>query len=129
MQFILSADGLMFQTLIKYPPIEIPQAQTTFISGDSGSGKSTLFKLFNATVSPSKGTILYQGKNISAMDAQPMLELKTIGERGIFHQHADFHATPPCSCFMVSAYTFCSASRAGQGTSAKLTPALIATEA
>ena len=35
MQFILSADGLMFQTLIKYPPIEIPQAQTTFISGDS----------------------------------------------------------------------------------------------
>ena len=74
MQFILSADGLMFQTLIKYPPIEIPQAQTTFISGDSGSGKSTLFKLFNATVSPSKGTILYQGKNISAIDTKWRME-------------------------------------------------------
>ena len=68
MQSILSAQDLMFQSLIEYPPIEIPQAETTFIRGDSGSGKSTLFKLFNATVSPSKGMILYQGKNIMDID-------------------------------------------------------------
>ena len=68
MQSILSAQGLMFQTLIEYPPIEIPQAETTFIRGDSGSGKSTLFKLFNATVSPSKGMILYQGQNTMNID-------------------------------------------------------------
>ena len=84
MQFILSADGLMFQTLIKYPPIEIPQAQTTFISGDSGSGKSTLFKLFNATVSPSKGTILYQGKNISAIDTVCLRREVLLASQSVF---------------------------------------------
>ena len=84
MQFILSADGLMFQTLIKYPPIEIPQAQTTFISGDSGRGKSTLFKLFNATVSPSKGTILYQGKNISAIDTVCLRREVLLASQSVF---------------------------------------------
>jgi putative ABC transport system ATP-binding protein len=68
LQSILSAQGLMFLTLIEYPPIEIPQAETTFVIGDSGSGKSTLFKLFNATVSPSKGMILYQGQNTMDID-------------------------------------------------------------
>ena len=68
MQSILSAHGVMFQALIQYPLIEIPQGETTFITGDSGSGKSTLFKLFNATVSPARGTILYQGKSIDTID-------------------------------------------------------------
>lgn len=68
MQSILSAKDLKYQALIEYPPIEIPQTKTTFIRGDSGSGKSTLFKLFNATVSPSKGMILYQNKNIMDID-------------------------------------------------------------
>ena len=68
MQSILSVQGLMFQTLIEYPTIEIPQTETTFIRGDSGSGKTTLFKLLNATISPSKGMILYQGQNIMDID-------------------------------------------------------------
>lgn len=54
--------------LIAYPPLAIPHTKTTFITGESGSGKSTLFRLFNATVAPSAGTIYYQNNNLEDMD-------------------------------------------------------------
>jgi putative ABC transport system ATP-binding protein len=67
-QYILTVQGLTFQNRIVYPPMEIPQAQATFISGDSGSGKTTLFRMINATLTPSGGVITYQGQNIVDLD-------------------------------------------------------------
>jgi putative ABC transport system ATP-binding protein len=68
MQAILSATGLKFLDILRFPPIEIRRGGVTFVCGRSGAGKSTLFKLFNATLSPSEGTIRYDGQDIAAMD-------------------------------------------------------------
>ncbi len=68
MNAILSASGLKFKDLIEYPPIHISREKATFVTGESGSGKSTLLKLLNATVSPSAGTILYEGNDIADLD-------------------------------------------------------------
>lgn len=64
MNSILTARDLQFKDIINYPSIDIKRNQTTFICGKSGCGKSTLLKLLNATVSPSKGIIMYNGENI-----------------------------------------------------------------
>lgn len=59
--------------MIHYPDITIPKGEMTFVQGASGSGKSTLFRLFNATINPSQGTIYYDNVDIATMDT---LELR-----------------------------------------------------
>lgn len=68
MSSLISASGLQFMDLIHYPPIEIEENSMTFVCGESGCGKSTMLKLFNATLSPSAGTILFQGEDIADMN-------------------------------------------------------------
>lgn len=68
MEAVLEAREVEFKALIKYPDISIFPLQTTFICGKSGCGKSTLLKMFNGTVSPSSGTILYNGDDITSLD-------------------------------------------------------------
>ncbi|MBE6020214.1 MAG: ATP-binding cassette domain-containing protein [Clostridiales bacterium] len=68
MEHIFSASGLKFMDFISYPDFNIEKNKTTFICGESGSGKSTLFKLMNASLSPSQGTLLYMGKDIAKCD-------------------------------------------------------------
>lgn len=65
---LITADKLDFQNIIHYPPIEIPADCVTFICGESGCGKSTLLKLFNSIVSPQKGKIFYNDRNIEEID-------------------------------------------------------------
>lgn len=68
MAHVISATNLSFMDLIKYPEIKIEENRMTFISGESGCGKSTLLRLFNATLSPSAGTILFHDKNIEELN-------------------------------------------------------------
>ncbi len=68
MSVILTAQKVNFKNILYYPDIEINTGQCTFFSGKSGAGKSTLLKLFNGTLSPTEGTILYNGKSIEDMD-------------------------------------------------------------
>ena len=68
MQAILTATGLQFLDILRFPPVAIRQGGVTFVCGRSGAGKSTLFKLLNATLNPSAGTITYNGQDIAAMD-------------------------------------------------------------
>ena len=68
MEHIFSASALKFMDFISYPDFLIEKNKTTFICGESGSGKSTLFKLLNASLSPSQGTLLYMGKDIAKCD-------------------------------------------------------------
>lgn len=69
MENIIYASGVRFMDFLDYPEIQIEENSTTFISGKSGCGKSTLLKLFNTTLSPSGGTMLFKGKDIETLDA------------------------------------------------------------
>lgn len=68
MDTIIQTKNLSFMNSISYQDISIPIGITNFLSGKSGSGKSTLLKLINATISPSSGTILYNGTDINNID-------------------------------------------------------------
>ncbi len=65
---IISANQVVFQSMIRYPNIKIAKGKTTFIHGPSGCGKSTLLKLINGTTSPDSGEIFYKGNNIENID-------------------------------------------------------------
>lgn len=68
MEACIKTSNLEFGNFITYPDILIPRHQVTFLCGASGCGKSSLLKLLNATVTPSKGDIFYQDRNIKEMD-------------------------------------------------------------
>lgn len=65
---ILAATGLHFLDFLHYPPIAIAQGSMTFVQGPSGCGKSTLLRLFNATLSPSAGQVLFDGQDIAGLN-------------------------------------------------------------
>jgi UDP-glucose/iron transport system ATP-binding protein len=65
---IIETRDLSFSDLIHYQDIKIERSKVHFIVGKSGTGKSTLLRLFNVTLSPSKGNIFYDGKDIADID-------------------------------------------------------------
>ncbi|MGO5051851.1 ABC transporter ATP-binding protein [Lachnospiraceae bacterium LCP25S3_G4] len=65
---IIKTKGVTFKDILIYPDLEVPEGKITFLQGPSGCGKSTLLKLFNQTLSQSKGTILYMGLDVNDMD-------------------------------------------------------------
>ena len=54
---------------ICYKDLSIEIGKSTFISGPSGSGKSTLLRLFNKTIAPTGGSVLYHGQNMDELDS------------------------------------------------------------
>lgn len=56
--------------------LELPSAEISVIMGLSGSGKSTLVRHLNRLIDPSAGEILIDGRNILALDAQELKELR-----------------------------------------------------
>lgn len=54
--------------LINYPDIDIHEKKMTFVCGESGCGKSTMMKLFNATLSPATGRIMFHGTDITELN-------------------------------------------------------------
>lgn len=67
MDYLSTRDLVAFNT-IHYPNIQIVQGQTVFLNGPSGCGKTTLFHMLNATLTPSSGTIFYQGTDIATIN-------------------------------------------------------------
>lgn len=65
---ILRASNVVFRSIINYPSVSIQEGEATFIQGESGCGKSTLLKLFNASLTPDSGEILYEDRNINTLD-------------------------------------------------------------
>lgn len=65
---ILSLRSIEARNSISYPNMDIYRGKATFIQGESGSGKSTLFQICNNTLSPTKGELLYNNKNINEQD-------------------------------------------------------------
>jgi branched-chain amino acid transport system ATP-binding protein len=56
--------------------IKIRKGSITGVIGPNGSGKTTLFNLIAGNLKPSDGTVLFQGKNITAI---PSYELFSKG--------------------------------------------------
>ena len=65
---LFQTQGLRFQDFLSYPDLVLPRDRATFLVGPSGVGKSTLLRLFNATLSPSAGRVLYNGRDVPSMD-------------------------------------------------------------
>ena len=67
-EIIFETKNLSFNNMIQYKDIQIKEGKVNFIIGKSGTGKSTLLRLFNGTLSPSDGSIFYNGNDILQMD-------------------------------------------------------------
>lgn len=57
---------------ISYPDFEIKKGEKILLTGDSGTGKSTLFKLILGKFKPSRGEIVFSGKN--SQELKPNLD-------------------------------------------------------
>jgi phospholipid/cholesterol/gamma-HCH transport system ATP-binding protein len=56
--------------------LDIPRGQVVAILGGSGSGKSTLLKLIGAQLSPSRGTVTVEGRNVHELSAEELYKLR-----------------------------------------------------
>jgi len=54
--------------------LSIPHGQMVGIIGRSGAGKSTLLRLINRLIQPSRGRIVFDGKDIGALGGEELLE-------------------------------------------------------
>ncbi|MFC6316223.1 ATP-binding cassette domain-containing protein [Lapidilactobacillus achengensis] len=66
LQNVSYADG--DQTIIHHVDLSVSAGDSLTISGPSGCGKSTLLKLIASLISPTSGTISFNGKNQTAYD-------------------------------------------------------------
>jgi len=65
---VLSLRSIEARGFISYPDIDIYQDSVTLLKGESGAGKSTFFQICNGTLSPTKGKLRYNGKNIESQN-------------------------------------------------------------
>jgi putative ABC transport system ATP-binding protein len=56
--------------------LTIEQGEFTALAGPSGSGKTTLLNLFGALDSPTAGTVLLDGEDLSALSSSRLAELR-----------------------------------------------------
>ncbi|OAG27176.1 ABC transporter ATP-binding protein [Thermodesulfatator autotrophicus] len=56
--------------------LEIPEGKITFIMGASGTGKSVLLKHIIGLISPDKGQILIDGKDITQLSEKELMEVR-----------------------------------------------------
>ena len=67
MDYLTTSDLVALNT-IHYPNIRIARGQTVFVKGPSGCGKTTLFHMLNGTLTPTGGTIYFNGTDIATMN-------------------------------------------------------------
>ncbi len=56
--------------------VDIPDRETVVVLGKSGGGKSVLLKMIVGLVKPDKGTILVDGKDVTAMNYRQLREVR-----------------------------------------------------
>lgn len=66
--------------------LSIERGERLALVGRSGAGKTTLFRLLNATLRPTRGRVLFDGRDVGAMSAR---ELRAMRRRvgTIYQQH------------------------------------------
>ena len=60
---VRALDGLTF---------DVQKGERVALLGPSGAGKTTLFRLFNATLRPSKGSLRFDGRDLTAMSGRDL---------------------------------------------------------
>ncbi len=81
---LFKTNSLCFNNMLTYPDLEIKKEKVTFIVGESGVGKSTLLKLFNQTLSQSKGDIIYNNQNIDLYDSIELRKEISLFSQNVF---------------------------------------------
>ena len=83
-------------TILDNVSMEIPDGQFVALTGASGSGKSTLLGLIAGLDSPSEGTIIIDGDDVTAMGEDALAELRSKKIGFIFQS---FHLIPSLTAF------------------------------
>ncbi len=65
--------------------LDIKKGEFFVVIGLSGSGKSTLLRCINRSIHPTKGTITFNGKNITHIQGKELREVKS--QMGMIFQH------------------------------------------
>lgn len=68
MKALLAVKGLTYKNVLADVSFQVSQGEWLTILGKSGSGKSTLLKLLAGLLTPIKGEIWYQGRDIAQQD-------------------------------------------------------------
>ena len=68
--------------------VEIPTGKLTILKGKSGSGKTTLMNILGALDKPTKGSVLFDGKDITKLDENSRAKLRRIDIGFIFQSIA-----------------------------------------
>ena len=63
-------------TALREVTLDIPSGGVFVIMGLSGSGKSTLIRHLNRLIEPTSGTITFDGRDITALDARALREFR-----------------------------------------------------
>lgn len=69
---------------------DVKEGEIFVIMGLSGSGKSTLVRMINRLIEPSTGTILLEGNDISAMNAEALRDVRRHDINMVFQSFALF---------------------------------------
>ncbi len=85
--------GVQTQVL-KGIDLHLAAGDTTAIVGPSGSGKSTLLNIIGLLDSPSSGSVILEGKDISGLSEQESSHLRNRRIGFVFQMH---HLLPQCS--------------------------------
>src|SRR5689334_17617438 len=67
--------------------LQVGPGEQIALLGPSGAGKSTLFRLLNATIRPSAGSLRFEGKDLALMNGA---RIRTVRRRigTIYQQHS-----------------------------------------
>jgi len=74
--------------------LEVARGESIAIVGSSGCGKTTLLNLIGTLDQPTSGTLTFDGRNLSQLDAEELALLRNCEMGFIFQSH---HLLPQCS--------------------------------
>ncbi|MFM9413456.1 ATP-binding cassette domain-containing protein [Peptococcus simiae] len=76
--------GVQFKGILHIPDLEIEEGAVTSIVGSSGSGKTTLLRMLNKMISPDRGTIYWQSRDLADLDAVDLRrQVVMLGQRPV----------------------------------------------
>lgn len=64
------------QTVLRDINLEIERGQTVCIIGESGCGKTVMLKLMIGLLSPTKGSVHFEGRDLSKLDEQDLVRVR-----------------------------------------------------
>ena len=92
-EFISSESGEPLRVL-RGLSLEVARGESIAIVGSSGCGKSTLLNLIGTLDHPTSGTLTFDGRDLSRLDAEELALLRNCEMGFIFQSH---HLLPQCS--------------------------------